>query len=175
MVTNTFSKYPNKGPEIVCNSLQCTTMNIFCRTNLLQIVTSLKCQVMDLSVLLLWIALNKGKYLHYMQHSLTRKLVNRARQKAHHYCKDSYFGLLFLFICIENQWWRDLFRCRIDLLNFSMGFNIVAHYMEFLHLNWYLAEWWGMNYMWTTWRIIKSRSSDIKGGGNTNSLFLLLF
>ncbi len=26
------------------------------------------------------------------------------------------------------QWWRDLFRCRIDLLNFSMGFNIVAPY-----------------------------------------------
>ena len=41
------------------------------------------------------------------------------------------------------QWWRDLFRCRIDLLNFSMGFNIVAPYMEFLHLNWYIAEWLG--------------------------------
>ncbi len=39
------------------------------------------------------------------------------------------------------QWWRDLFRCRTDLLNFSMGFNIVAPYMEFLHLNWYIAEW----------------------------------
>ncbi len=30
------------------------------------------------------------------------------------------------------QWWRDL--------NFSMGFNIIAPYMEFLHLNWYIAE-----------------------------------
>ncbi len=39
------------------------------------------------------------------------------------------------------QWWRDLFRCRIDLLNFSMGFNIIAPYMEFLHLNRYFAEW----------------------------------
>ena len=39
------------------------------------------------------------------------------------------------------QWWRDLFRCRIDLLNFSMGFNIIAPYMEFLHLNCYIAEW----------------------------------
>ncbi len=27
------------------------------------------------------------------------------------------------------------------LLNFSMGFNIIAPYMEFLHLNWYIAEW----------------------------------
>ncbi len=39
------------------------------------------------------------------------------------------------------QWWGDLFRCRIDLLNFSMGFNIIAPYMEFLHLNLYIAEW----------------------------------
>ncbi len=37
-----------------------------------------------------------------------------------------------------HQWWKDLFRCRIDLLNFSMGFNIIAPYMEFLHLNWYI-------------------------------------
>ncbi len=50
-----------------------------------------------------------------------------------------------------TRWWRDLFRCRIDLLNFSMGFNIIAPYMEFLHLNWYtcIAEcsvytWRGM-------------------------------
>ena len=43
--------------------------------------------------------------------------------------------------CSVSQWWRDLFRCRIDLLNFSMGFSIVAPYMEFLHLNWYIAEW----------------------------------
>ncbi len=42
------------------------------------------------------------------------------------------------------QWWRYLFRCRIDLLNFSMGFNIIAPYMEFLHLNWYIAEWFSM-------------------------------
>ncbi len=40
-----------------------------------------------------------------------------------------------------SQWWRELFRCRIDLLNFSMGFNIIAPYMEFLHLNWCIAEW----------------------------------
>ncbi len=31
-------------------------------------------------------------------------------------------------------WWGDLFRCKIDLLNFSMGFNIIALYMEFLEL-----------------------------------------
>ena len=46
-----------------------------------------------------------------------------------------------------DQWWRDLFRCRIDLLNFSMGFNIIAPYMEFLHLNWYIAEWYGMRFI----------------------------
>ncbi len=43
----------------------------------------------------------------------------------------------------STQWWRNLFRYRIDLLNFSMGFNIIAPYMEFLHLNWYIAEWTG--------------------------------
>ncbi len=42
---------------------------------------------------------------------------------------------------LHHRWWRDLFKCRIDLLNFSMGFNMIAHYMEFLHLNWYIAEW----------------------------------
>ncbi len=36
---------------------------------------------------------------------------------------------------LEAQGWRDLFMCRIDLLNFSMGFNIVVPFMEFLHLN----------------------------------------
>ncbi len=48
------------------------------------------------------------------------------------------------YLCLRQknllQWWRDVFRCRIDLLNFSMGFNIVAPYMEFLRLNWYIAE-----------------------------------
>ena len=39
-----------------------------------------------------------------------------------------------------GQWWGNLFRCRIDLLNFSTRFNIIAPYMEFLHLNWYIAE-----------------------------------
>ncbi len=40
-----------------------------------------------------------------------------------------------------DQWWRDLFRCRIDPLNFSMRFNIIAPYLEFLHMNWCIAEW----------------------------------
>ncbi len=49
------------------------------------------------------------------------------------------FGMIFrLFIF---QWWRDLFRCRIDLFNFSVGCNIIAPYMEFLHLNWYIVGW----------------------------------
>ncbi len=34
------------------------------------------------------------------------------------------------------QWWRDLFRCRIDLLNFSVGFNIVAPYMVCVTHKW---------------------------------------
>ena len=50
-------------------------------------------------------------------------------------------------LSMPYQWWRDLFRCRIDLLNFSMGFNIIAPYMEFLHLNWYLAEWYLQLYL----------------------------
>ncbi len=32
--------------------------------------------------------------------------------------------------------WRDLFRCRIDLLNFPMGFNIVAPYMVCVTHKW---------------------------------------
>ncbi len=34
------------------------------------------------------------------------------------------------------QWWRELFRCRFDLLNFSMGFNIVAPYMVCVTHKW---------------------------------------
>ena len=34
------------------------------------------------------------------------------------------------------QWWRDLFRCRIDLLNFSMGFNIIAPYCIWSFYTW---------------------------------------
>ena len=44
-----------------------------------------------------------------------------------------------VFTCLL-QWWRDRFRCGMDLLNLSMGFNIVAPYMKFLHLNWCIAE-----------------------------------
>ncbi len=29
------------------------------------------------------------------------------------------------------QWWRGLFRCRIDLLNFSMGYDIIAPYNRY--------------------------------------------
>ncbi len=58
-----------------------------------------------------------------------------------HPLKGSIIGPLSLQVAFTNQWRRDLFRCRIDLFNFSMGFNIIAPYMEFLHLNWYIAEW----------------------------------
>ncbi len=36
---------------------------------------------------------------------------------------------IFETVVHRIQWWRDLFRCRIDLLNFSMGFNNIAPYM----------------------------------------------
>ena len=38
--------------------------------------------------------------------------------------------------CLPCQWWRDLFRCRIDLLNFAMGFNIIAPYMVCVTHKW---------------------------------------
>ncbi len=63
-------------------------------------------------------------------------LICHQVKKCMYFCCHS-FGISSFRI----QWWRDLFRCRIDLLNISMGFNIVAPYMEFLHLNWYIAEW----------------------------------
>ncbi len=61
-------------------------------------------------------------------------------------CFKLILEIYWLIFCHPNihQWWRDLFRCRIDLLNFSMGFNIIAPYMEFPHLNWYIAEWHGL-------------------------------
>ncbi len=37
---------------------------------------------------------------------------------------------------LPEQWWRYLFRCRIDLLNFSMGFNIIAPYMVCVTHKW---------------------------------------
>ncbi len=37
---------------------------------------------------------------------------------------------------IRYQWWRVLFRCRIDLLNFPMGFNIIAPYMVCVTHKW---------------------------------------
>ncbi len=59
-------------------------------------------------------------------------------------CKKQFSEWESLQINISvNQWWRDIFRCRIDLLTFSMGFNIIAPYMEFLHLIWCIAEWSG--------------------------------
>ena len=45
----------------------------------------------------------------------------------------SHLGHWLLFI--YSQWFQSLFRCRNELLNFSMGFNIIAHYMEILHIN----------------------------------------
>ncbi len=61
------------------------------------------------------------------------------------------------------QWWRDLFRFRIDLLNFSMGFNIIAPFMEFLHLNWYIAEWfWYLPAPWTFVNFLPGLKSVLK-------------
>ena len=40
-----------------------------------------------------------------------------------------------------NQWFQSLFRCRIWLWNFSMGCNIIAPYMEMLHINRFLHHW----------------------------------
>ncbi len=37
-----------------------------------------------------------------------------------------------------TQWWRDLFRCRIDLLTFSMGFNIGVSTLELIYCCMYL-------------------------------------
>ena len=42
----------------------------------------------------------------------------------------------FLILFFAVQWCRILFRCRIDLLNFSMGFNIVAPYMVCVTHKW---------------------------------------
>ncbi len=42
-------------------------------------------------------------------------------------------------------------------LNFSMGFIIIAPYMEFLHLNWCIAEWFFFYNIkkWNSWYIIQ--------------------
>ncbi len=43
---------------------------------------------------------------------------------------------LFWTLKRSVHWWRALFRCRIDLLNFSMGFNIVAPFMVCVTHKW---------------------------------------
>ncbi len=44
---------------------------------------------------------------------------------------------------LDGQWWIDLFRCRIDLLNFSMGIYIVAPYMVCVTHKWISPSlWW---------------------------------
>ena len=49
-------------------------------------------------------------------------------------------------VCI-SQWWRDRFRCRIDLLNFSMGFNILAPYMVCVTHKWISPSLILLNYI----------------------------
>ena len=54
--------------------------------------------------------------------------------------KDQY--LRVVPVIAQYQWFQSLFRCRIELLNFSMGFNIIAPYMEMLHINRSLHHWY---------------------------------
>ena len=42
------------------------------------------------------------------------------------------FGMSLNNAFIACQWFQS--RCRIELLNFSLGFNIIALYMEMLHI-----------------------------------------
>ncbi len=47
------------------------------------------------------------------------------------HCSGSWLLLTVMWINhIGGQWWRGLFRCRIDLLNFSFGCNIIAPYIR---------------------------------------------
>ena len=51
------------------------------------------------------------------------------------------YSILQSYLLQEFQWFQSLFRCRIELLNFVMGFNIIAPYMEMLHINRSLHHW----------------------------------
>ena len=45
---------------------------------------------------------------------------------------------IWTWVCSPIQGFQSLFRCKIELLNFStcsMAFNIIAPYMEMLHIN----------------------------------------
>ncbi len=46
-----------------------------------------------------------------------------------------------------SQWFQSLFKCRIDLLNFLMGFYIIAPCMEMLHIKRSLRRWSQKTYM----------------------------
>ncbi len=49
-------------------------------------------------------------------------------------------GCIHVLGCII-QWFLSPYRCRIELVNFAMGFNIIAPYMEMLHINISLHHW----------------------------------
>ena len=53
----------------------------------------------------------------------------------------------------ECQWFKSLFRCRIELLNFSMGFNIIAPHMEMLHYK--LSS---LLLVYSSWGFLRARS-----------------
>ena len=51
-------------------------------------------------------------------------------------------NLFLVGMCKLYQWFQPLFRCRIELLIFLMGFNIIAPYVEMLHINRSLHHWY---------------------------------
>ena len=51
-------------------------------------------------------------------------------------------ALISIGISLKYQWFQSLFKCRVELLNFSMGFNIIAPYMEMLHIIRSLHHWY---------------------------------
>ncbi len=68
----------------------------------------------------------------------------------------------YVMLFLSNQWFQSVFRCRILLLNFSMGFDIIAPYVEMLHIHhwnlltklmdWHLLWLWvhfGIGQKWT--------------------------
>ncbi len=51
------------------------------------------------------------------------------------------FQVWWFVVSIAIQWFQSLFRCRVELLNFSIKFNIYTPYMEMLHRNRSLHHW----------------------------------
>ncbi len=85
----------------------------------------------------LWAGLDSEKFMSILE---TKRMDSNASEYDLNHCHMEKGGskyqprprqaALFQHIVLTVQWFQSLFRCTIATLNFSMGFNIIALYMD---------------------------------------------